>query len=152
MRLLSISLLGLALISGCGAKSDAPTLAPASGTVLFKGDPLPGATVTMLNDKGQLVTAVTDSLGNFVMKTNGVSGAPLGKYKVGITKFAAVSTEMKTMKPEDMRSMQMSAKSAGATAPKSEIPEKYGDPNKSELEAVVDKDGSKNVYKFTLFE
>lgn len=147
-------LLGLLFIIGCGGTPSGPVLVPATGTVLFKGKPISGATVSMTGEKGQLSTGFTDSEGKFRMTTGGRPGVPVGKAKVGITKAAATPTkDVKKLTPEDMLNMQ---KSGGGVATelvaKSEIPEKYADVDKSGLEAVVDKDGKNNVFEFVLVE
>ena len=148
-------LLTLVVLSGCGG-SAGPELVPATGTVIFKDKPIAGATVQMISEKGQNSTGFTDPEGKFRMTTGGRPGVPVGKAKVGITKptnTAANAPDPKAVKPEDMMSMQ---KAGGGVAKelttKSEIPEKYQDPNKSKLEAQIDKDGKKNVFEFVLVE
>lgn len=148
-------LLGLVFIIGCGGAPAGPTLVSATGTVLFKGKPISGATVSMTGEKGQLSTGFTDSEGKFRMTTGGRPGVPVGKAKVGITKAVAAAggKDVKTYTPEDMLNMQ---KAGGGVATelvaKSEIPEKYANPDQSGLEAVVDKDGKNNVFEFVLVE
>ncbi len=150
-----LSLLVITSLCGCGS-SDTLTLAPVTGTVLFKGKPLSGATVTMMSEKGQMANGFTDGEGKFRMTTGGRPGVPVGLAKVGISKMAgnaALGDSNKKVKPEDMMIMQ---KAGGGVAkdlvPKSEIPAKYSKPEESKLTAAVDKDGKKNVFEFILVE
>ena len=149
-----LSLLVITSLCGCGS-SDTLTLAPVTGTVLFKGKPLSGATVTMMSEKGQMANGFTDGEGKFRMTTGGRPGVPVGLAKVGISKMAgnATTVDIKKVKPEDMIIMQ---KEGGGVAkdlvPKSEIPAKYSKPEESKLTAAVDKDGKKNVFEFILVE
>ena len=149
-----LSLLVITSLFGCGS-SDTLTLAPVTGTVLFKGKPLSGATVTMISEKGQMANGFTDGEGKFRMTTGGRPGVPVGLAKVGISKMAgnAASSDNKKVKPEDMMIMQ---KAGGGVAkdlvPKSEIPSKYSKPEESKLTAAVDKNGNKNSFEFILVE
>jgi hypothetical protein len=143
----------MAAFVGCG-RSDGPTLAPVSGTVLFQGKLISGATVTMVSEKGQMSNGFTDKDGKFKMTTGGRPGVPIGNAKVGIVKMSVEApVDIKVVKPEDMRNMQKAGKGvAKELAPKSEIPTKYADPEKSKLVAVVDRDGKKNVFEYPLVE
>ena len=149
-----LSLLVITSLCGCGS-SDTLTLAPVTGTVLFKGKPLSGATVTMMSEKGQMANGFTDTEGKFRMTTGGRPGVPVGLAKVGISKMAgnAATVDIKKVKPEDMMNMQKAGGGvAKDLAPKSEIPSKYAKPEESKLTAAVDKDGKKNVFEFILVE
>jgi hypothetical protein len=75
----------------------------------------------------------------------------LGPAKVGIAKVTATQQDMTAMKPEDMQKMQMQNKGVTPMA-KPEIPEKYGNPEKSGLVATLDADGGKNVFEFRLVD
>ncbi len=91
MRVCVVSALVLFAV-GCGG-SDRPDLVPVNGTVLLDGEPVAGAAVAF-----QLITdekasykrpssAMTDAQGNFALQTYiPGDGAPLGNYKVTITK------------------------------------------------------------------
>ena len=147
--------MAMAVFCGCGGSSG-PVLSTVTGTVLYQNKPISGATVTMISEKGLISNGFTDKDGKFRMTTGGRAGVPVGSAKVGVVKMsapAAAPTDLKSMKPEDMARMQ---KAGGGVAkeltPKSEIPLKYADPAKSTLVAVVDRDGSKNVFEYILVE
>ena len=150
-----VSSLGFGIV-GCGGDSG-PKLAGVTGTVTYGGKPIAGATVTMQTEgvKGQSSLGFTDAAGKFKMTTGGRVGVPVGKARVGITKLAATSDvpNPKDMKPEDMMKMQIaSGGAAKKVAPKREIPEKYADPTKSGLTAVIEANESKNVFEYPLVE
>lgn len=152
LRYLCLIALSLS-ICGCGGESG-PLLVAVTGAVTIDGKPLAGATVTMRSEKGDLSNGFTDSEGKFKMTTGGRSGMPVGPAKVGITKYeqsVPIETVAGDLKAEDMQKMQMAAK--GKTkdaASKSEIPERYGNPEKSGLVANVDSNASKNVFEYPL--
>lgn len=138
---------------GCSEEASGPDLVGASGTVTYKGSPLAGATVSMISAAGHLSNGYTDPAGKFTMTTGARSGVPVGKAKVGIVKVEAPAApvDTTTMKPEDMQKMQMAGGGkATELITKSEIPEKYADPNKSGLVADVGGDPSKNVFTYDL--
>lgn len=141
------------LICGCGG-GDSLGLVGATGAVTIDGNPLVGATVTMRGSKGELSNGFTDSEGKFKMTTGGRIGVPVGTAKVGITKYAdSVPVEVNSgaLKAEDMQKMQIANKGKSKdSTPKSEIPEKYGNPDKSGLTAVIEASASRNVFEFPL--
>lgn len=121
----------------------------------YNSKPVTGATVTMVSEKGELANGFTDASGKFKMTTGGRPGVSVGPQKVGITKTAAGATpvDAQTVKPEDMRKMQMAGGGAAQDlTPKSEIPVKYADPAKSGLVATVDAVASKNVFEYPLVD
>ena len=146
-----IAMLGLMLgMLGCGGASDAPTLAPVKGTVTLAGKPLGGANVLFHPEKGPMANATTNTDGTFTATTSGKAGVTIGKCKVSVTK-AAPGPAPTAMKAEDM--MKMQKENAGKTViAKSEVPDKYGNPDSSGLEVTVDKDGSKNDFALTLVQ
>ena len=144
------------VISGCGDGASKSSLVEVTGTVTYNGKPLTGATVTMVvGEKGEMANGFTDASGKFKLTTGGRAGAPIGAAKVGITKAAAGAATVDTaaVKPEDMRKMQMAGggKAADLT-PKSEIPEKFGNPTTSGLVATIDADPKKNIFEFPLVD
>jgi hypothetical protein len=78
-----------AALAGCGkAQEPWEKVYPASGVVLYRGQPLPGAVVTLIPEDGDFPssvrpTAVTDEDGAFYVGTySAADGAPAGDYKV----------------------------------------------------------------------
>lgn len=135
-------------LAGCGS-DDSPTLVPATGTVYYNDKPISGAMVTFQVEGKPLATGQTNAEGKFVITTGGRPGAPLGDAKVGIAKTAAGTQDMTSMKPDDMRAMQMANKNRVPDV-KPEIPVKYGDPQNSKLVATLSANGDENVFEFRL--
>jgi hypothetical protein len=133
---------------GCGG-GDSQALVSATGTVYYKDQPVSGATVTFRIDGAPLAMGITNSEGKFVMTTGGRPGAPIGNAKVGIAKTSVPEEDLTQMKPEDMQKMQI-AHGDTPSEIKSEIPEKFASPDRSELVATLDADGSRNVFEFRL--
>jgi mannose-6-phosphate isomerase-like protein (cupin superfamily) len=74
-------------LSGSG---DAPKTVPIKGRVLFDGQPLAGASVTFMPEKGRPATGVTNAKGEYELTTFAKGdGAPPGVYKVSIKAQAA---------------------------------------------------------------
>jgi hypothetical protein len=147
----SFLLLLAAAMVGCAGSDDAPSLVAATGTVFYEDKPVAGATVTFQVENAPISTGLTNAEGKFTMTTGGRPGVPLGPAKVGIAKVTATQQDMTAMKPEDMQKMQMQNKGVTPMA-KPEIPEKYGNPEKSGLVATLDADGGKNVFEFRLVD
>ena len=144
-----------AVMPGCSQEVSGPDLAEVSGTVNYQGKPLAGANVTMISSGGHLSTGSTTSDGKFKMTTGGRLGVPIGKAKVGISKVSApaVTMDFASMKPEDMQKRQIAGGGqAKVLIAKSEIPEKYAQPDKSGLVADVVVDGKKNVFTYDLVD
>ncbi len=144
-----------AAMLGCGQDEGGPQLAEVSGTVNYHGKPLEGANVTMISPGGHLSSGTTTSDGKFKMTTAGRPGVPLGKAKVGVVKMSApaVKADVASMKPEDMQKMQVAGGGkATELTPKSEIPERYAQPDRSGLGAEVVADVQKNVFTFDLVD
>lgn len=146
-------LLGLCLLSlvaltltGCGSGSDT---IPVTGTVTLDGKPLEGASVNFSPaEAGTPARAVTDASGKFELTTNEPKdGALPGSYNVGVTKMDKDSVDS-TAAPDGSaeEGMMLSGPGAGRVAPrpKSLIPDKYTNPNKSGITVEV-KEGMEPV-------
>src|SRR5262249_46465939 len=144
-------------------------MSQAEGVVLFKSAPLAGASVTFIPEKGPAAIGTTDLSGKFKLSSGSMLGVAVGKCKVVISaneagQNASVSGSTKPgtkhSSPEEMkeRLAKMSPgqqyaqvrDSGGVQQAKSLINQKYADPEKSGLEATVEKDASKNKFKFDL--
>ncbi len=143
----TVALCVICLVGCGGAKSDKwtegrqPTF-PATGSVTYKGNPLPDATVVFQSIGSDPVTAVarTDASGKFVMRTyDDRSGAVAGEHKVAIT---AVQVEGP---PPDADLDRIDP----TVTETSLIPTKYGDFKQSGLNAIVTEQGP-NTFEFAL--
>ena len=95
MRILTTFTLSIALLfqAGCssddGRPADMPPLFPVSVTITQGGNPLEGATVTLLSvtpaTYGE-ASGITDASGTTRIFTYGYSGAPAGEYVVTVEK------------------------------------------------------------------
>lgn len=125
-------LLSLACGTGC-AKRPSPhgvTLVPVSGQVLFKEQPVEGATIVFIpQDQQHAAAAHTDADGNFTLQTfEPADGAVPGSYQVTVKKFYFIGdTEYQN------------------------LPEQYGVPGTSGLVGTISKDGP-NHFEFLLHE
>ncbi len=132
-------------ISGCSRGEDLPPTYPTSGTVLYKEKPVEGATVVFrstLGEKTFIATGVTDAQGNFQLTSFGdKSGAVAGTHSVTVTKLKSDQVETRAL------SMEEAAEQKPNPEPKvtSELPEKYSDPNKSDLKAEVKAEGPNEI-------
>lgn len=107
----------ISLINGCGS-SDRPELGQVQGTVTLGGKPLEGARITFMPKKTRGGSAVTDAAGRYqLIYLRDIPGAPIGQHKVFLSKLV-----------EEHES----------------IPEKYSNPDTTELTAEV-KAGSNTI-------
>jgi hypothetical protein len=94
-------LLGIAFVSvfgvglmGCTGGSGRSDLVQAKGKVLYKGQPVAGATVMFTpTEKGSPANGITDASGAFTMSTLGRPGVTVGKHRVTVTKVDASVTQ-----------------------------------------------------------
>jgi hypothetical protein len=125
--------------AGCGGgPSDAPETVAAKGTVTVDGTPMGKLSVAFIPANGKLATGETDDQGNFTLTTNQPGdGAVVGRYSVAISRIEEPTEAMPGMegykKPEPPPFANM-----------------YTDAKTSGLTATVDKDPSKNNFKFDL--
>jgi hypothetical protein len=75
-------LMTLAVVAGCSSNSG-PKLAPVSGTVRYKGQPIKDIAVVFHTEQGMLASGITDAEGKFQLSTiNPGDGATIGEQKV----------------------------------------------------------------------
>ena len=106
-------MLGLSTFSGCSPASNRPKLVPVSGTVKFKGAPLPNATVTFMPEGSapRNPYGTTDKDGNFQLTSYDTNdGAVPGDYMVTI-----VAKPADGKKPEERTASDMIALGPGGT-------------------------------------
>ena len=138
------------LINGIGCDSDPGPVATdepsvaASGIVTFKGQPLAGYQVVLMPEGNRRpAMGITDAEGKFVLGTNAPGdGAPPGKSKVAIVWAGPEST---------VDAVDQSAIDDPSKMPKPSvaIPDKFSNPETSELTADVPDAGTSEL-KFEL--
>jgi hypothetical protein len=141
--------IGLAalLLAGCSSDSG-PATVPVSGTVYLDDEPLPGVEVNFFSRENDLLaSARTGPDGRYELHP----GAVPGPNKVWIVK-GAVSDANPAGEPEspDMDPGQMEAMAGAATATEpgageDSLPEKYSDPDNTELTFTVPDDGTSSA-------
>lgn len=152
----------LLLVSGCmgGSGKGRPDFYPVSGTVIYKGTPVQGATVTFHNEGApRVATGITDDEGKFVLSSFEYNdGAIVGEHKITVTKVeggapaaSAADTQKLLDNPTALTQMaQAHSQGEGTgqpTGPKSLLPEKYGSVATSPLKETV---GGDNENTFVL--
>lgn len=130
-------LIVLTLLAGC-RPGPAP-LTPVQGKVTYKGVPVTRGTIVFTPDSsrggdGKIAVAKIDADGTYSLKTGDAPGASPGSYRVTLVSLA---------------SSDAPGASERFKAPLSLLPEKYCDPELSELRAQV-KGGKTNVLDFEL--
>jgi hypothetical protein len=138
--------LAAALLAGCGDEdkwsAERPKPAPAGGTVLYKGQPVEGATVVFVpQGHQQAASAQTDASGTFQLRTyDPGDGAVPGEYKVTVRKTEATAppetelTNVNDTTPPQHRLL---------------IPERYSNVQNTDLKAGV-KEGAENSFALEL--
>lgn len=125
----------LALVAGCDRSG--LNLAPVEGVVTYNGAPLADAGVLFLpNDPrmGPPASGTTDADGKFILLTVNRPGAAVGEHRIAISKEETIAIPQRRGFP--------------LYQTKHFIPEKYGDPDTSELTATVADDD--NHFEFKL--
>jgi hypothetical protein len=131
----------LTLAAGCGQnKKKEPPYAEVSGTVFYKGKPLPGGEVTFVNEGGFVGNATIDENGKYSVK------APTGPVKISVDNgmlqppgAAAAGRGRGPSPPKTMPGLKRPdseppKKMPGKYVP---IPQKYANPEESGLTHTV---------------
>lgn len=125
----SAPLLAAALLVGCGGSGGVqhPTT-EVTATVMYKGSPVEGATVTFVNtdhDKAVIAVGRTDTQGVAKMRTySDGDGAVKGTHKVTITKSAVTESQADVAEVDsDAYDPDVPVAASGGKSP---IPLKYG--------------------------
>ena len=141
--------IALSLVSLVGCGSDLST-APASGVVLYNGQPLAEANVVFAPEQGGPASvALTGPDGKFALSMNSGRGAVVGKHGVSIQANERYRIDGKPMSDADRQMPQTESDLKSPFRVRSKIPETYGNPESSGLSADVEK-GSENSFKFEL--
>ncbi|MEW4561762.1 carboxypeptidase regulatory-like domain-containing protein [Bremerella sp. JC770] len=150
ISLVSLALLAalLTLSSGCSKKADKwvkgrPPVYPASGQVLFNGEPVADATVTFQPEDtaGKGGSAMTDSNGYFEATTfEPGDGLTQGVHNVAVRKVLMVDRNGNVVEV---------VREPGDVMEKSYLPDKYGKYDKSGLQVTIT-DGNNDLGAFDL--
>lgn len=153
---LSVFLVALTVIAGCGGGSAKPSkrepVFKVQGKVTYKGKPVAGADVTFRSESVERSAfGRTDDQGNYKLSTFGANdGAVAGKHSVVIIKGVAepakpeAPVESAEYVPPGYEKVKPQPKA------KSDFPEKYSKPATSGLLAIVNDDGKVNQIDFEL--
>lgn len=121
----------LLALAGCG--SSGPTIVPVSGTLTYKGKPVPHAAIRFMPENGRPSAGETDEEGRFTLSYDREhEGAVVGKHKVWVS---ALRTRPTT--PAEQKAAIM-GKKPPVTRDLAAFFEKYGQKN-SPVEIVIDK-------------
>jgi hypothetical protein len=130
------------MAAGCG--EGGPKLVDAGGTVMYKGKPLPNASLTFVHDADAPVgIARTDDNGKFKVTSEGRPGLVVGSYKVAIT----AARQKRELTPQE--SLAITPEQVEANT-EHLIPRTYNNQLTSGLTATVTEDPAKNDFTFDL--
>jgi hypothetical protein len=127
----------LLALAGCG-KGDYPEMAKVTGTVTYKGKPVPNMMVNFMPTAGRPSWGKTDASGRYEMiYDSDYKGVKMGHHKVYFTPPANMTIDGGTSKA----SRKAVAEAAGLTPDEmAAIREKYGAEETTKLEVDVKKD------------
>lgn len=146
LKVLGLAVVAVSLLTtGCGGGGGPgrPDLTPVSGTVLYNGKPIAGATVTFWHEKApRPASGITDAEGKYsLMMFEPGDGAMDGENTITVSKAGAKAAT--TMSPAEMAKdgalnmAKMSQQSLTEAPVKPEIPEKYASKSTSTLKENV---------------
>jgi hypothetical protein len=154
----TLILVSLFLVGCGGGDGGKPKLVPVQGTVIFKGAPVEGATVTFYAETApRPATGTTDAEGKFRLTTYDTNdGAIPGDHTISISKVSSSASSgpltQENMKEKMARDMAaMKGGKAAEMKPETQLPARYADPKTSkESRKVVE--GDANDFKIELTE
>ncbi len=142
----------VSLIVGCGGgAADRPPLTPVSGTIMYNGNPIGGATVSFWAEKApRPATGVTDASGKFKLSMfEPNDGAMAGENVITVTKNEAPAApnnnDMTAMLNDPAKRASMMAKEnskKNEKPKKPEVPAKYSERGTSPLKETVNNSGT----------
>ena len=143
------TLLSALTVTGCGESISRPATVPVSGTVMYKGQPLEGATVAFMGEGApRAASGVSDAKGEFKLSMfRANDGAMVGPNTVLVTKpnpaaAGPASTSPANIPPDPAKLAEiMQTTNVKKKVAKSLIPEKYGSPASSPLKETVTEKG-----------
>ena len=147
VRALSLVLMVLLFGVGCGGSTGQPKTVPASGTVLYKGEPVEGATVSFWAKKApRAASGVSNARGDFSLSLFGANdGAIAGENTITVTKAATGEKPVSNLdmlnNPGALANSSAARGTGAQEAPKNLIPEKYSNQETSILRETVTEKG-----------
>ncbi len=131
-----LAIIGLFFFASC--EGGTASLAPVSGRVSYQNQPLPRGTIVFVPDadrgnNGPLAQGTIQAGGSYTVQTEGKPGAAPGWYRVTVIAVEAPA----------------GYSAARSSAPRSLVPERYRDPQLSDLTCEV-KAGQENGINFNL--
>jgi len=149
-ELWTLGLAVLMFVLGCsGSDANRPETVKAGGQVIFEGQPVAGANVSLspAAGSGRGAFGKTDAQGMFTLATtSSIDGVVPGSYRVSIAKQR---TEGGMTEEESQAYYEKTGQPPPSPTVTNELPEKYVDPSTSELQVTVTADGP-NDFKFDL--
>jgi hypothetical protein len=146
-RAATLTAVALMVVFGCGTDDGLGKRYPVSGTVNYKGQPVPSGTISFIPDKadGRAANGTIEA-GSFTLMTlTEGDGALPGTYKVTVVakETGAVTASKFGGAPSQQQSFQANK------AAKSLIPAKYGSATTTDLKAEVKAESNKANFELT---
>ncbi|GAB6166671.1 hypothetical protein JCM19992_26710 [Thermostilla marina] len=142
-----------ASLVGCNSgSSDLPETFPVSIKITYKGQPVEGATVSLVpqTPDGKGASGITDSSGTATVRTfTQGEGALPGTYKVTVIKTQSTAPEVTGENEEAYEEEMESEGDESAFEPKDLLPAKYKSAETTDLECTVSAEGD-NRFEFDL--
>ena len=148
--LLAIMCMASLLLEGC-SRNRIPGLVPSGGVLLYEGEPLPWATVTLVPQKSdgtsRGASAMTDAKGRFNIRTLGQNGILPGNYFVSVKKYIRNegAKTVSNWKENRKNKVEEPIPEEGILDVVSVLPIKYDNPRNSGLEVEIGTKGESNL-------
>jgi hypothetical protein len=131
ISLTTITLFVIVTLAGCSSRSSQPPTYPVTGSVTWKGKPVPNATVVLIPAGGagqESAAGVTDASGKFQLTTYNLNdGAHAGEYQVKVSQYDTKppSAKNETMTIEEEQKLAFSGQEIPTPPSKNLLPKKY---------------------------
>ncbi len=134
-------------LAGCEPESlrDGPEMVKVSGTLTLDGEPVAGAHIRFSPEgKGPAAFAETDTRGRYQLRTfDPGDGAIPGKYRISVTK--EVTEGVVEFESQQEREEYLKKNGRPTRKTTNALPQKFGNPETSDLAAEISLAGSKRV-------
>ena len=142
-------LTGVVVCAGCGGGVEVPKTVPVTGSVLYKGEPVEGASVSFWAEKApRAATGVTNAKGEFSLSMFEINdGAIAGENKITVVKAPPSTATSSTADPKavmnDPAALANMTKSEAVPATKNKplLPPKYATLTATPLKETVSESG-----------